>query len=75
MFWLEAIISFFMGTLGGYYMYRGRKIQNPKMIIWGGVMIVLSYFLFSSGSKDDDASKAALKILAPGTTADQPQEP
>jgi hypothetical protein len=74
MFWLEAVLSILMGTIGAYLMYRGKKIQEPKMIIWGGVLIVLSYFLFSSGGKDDDVSKAALKNLMPPTT-DQPQQP
>ena len=74
MFWIEAVLSILMGTIGGYLMYRGKKIQEPKMIIWGGVLIVLSYFLFSSGGKDDDVSKTALKNLIP-PTADQQQQP
>ncbi len=64
MVWLETAASFIMGTIGAYMMYRGKKIQNVKMIVWGGVLIVLSYFLFS-GESNDDASKAVLKTLMP----------
>lgn len=69
MFWVEMIASTLMGTIGGYLMYRGKKIQEPKMILWGGVLIVLSYFLFSSGSKDDDTTKAALNMVMPSAAS------
>ncbi len=59
-----TLVSFAMGTIGTYMLVRGKKIQNPKMMIWGGVLIVLSYFLFSGGSSDD-TSKAVLKTLMP----------
>jgi hypothetical protein len=73
MFWLETAASILMGTIGGYLMYRGKKIQQPKMIIWGGVLVLLSWWLFSSGGgKDDDATKAALNTIMPGA-ADQSQ--
>jgi hypothetical protein len=72
MIWLETIASFFMGTIGAYLMYRGKKIQQPKMIIWGGALIILSYLLFSWGGSDD-SSKAVLKTLVP-TATEQPQQ-
>jgi ammonia channel protein AmtB len=74
MFWVEAIISTLMGTIGGYLMYRGKKIQEPKMILWGGVLIVLSYFLFSAGSKDDATTKAALNMVIPSAAATDPAQ-
>jgi len=73
MIWLETAASILMGTIGGYMMYRGKKIQQPKMIIWSGVLILLSWWLFSSGDgKDDDATKAALNTIMPGAV-DQSQ--
>ncbi|HVM33362.1 MAG TPA: hypothetical protein VMU88_09535 [bacterium] len=74
MVWVEGILSILMGTIGAYLMYRGKKIQQPKMILWGGVLIVLSYFLFSAGGKDDDASKAALKMMVPSAAATEPAQ-
>jgi hypothetical protein len=73
MIWLETAASFIMGTIGTYLLYRGKKTQEPKMMLWGGVLIVLSYLLFSGWGKDDD-SKAVLQKLMPGTT-DQQQQP
>jgi len=64
MFWLETAASFIMGTIGAYLMYRGKKIQNVKMIVWGGILIVLSYLLFSGGGSDE-SSKAVIKTLVP----------
>lgn len=69
---LKFAVSALLGTLGAYFMYRGKKIQNVKMIIWGGVMIVLSYFLFSGGS-DDEATKAVLQKMVPNP--DQTPQP
>jgi hypothetical protein len=73
MVWFEFAVSALMGTIGSYLLYRGKKISEPKLMLWGAVLIVLSYFLFSGGSKDDDASKAAMKMFAPQQSADQPQ--
>lgn len=73
MMWVEFGFSALLGTIGSYLLYRGKKIAEPKLMLWGAVMIVLSYFLFSGGSKDDDASKAAIKMFAPQQSADQPQ--
>ena len=71
MIWLETAASLIMGTVGSYMLYRGHKIQNSKMMIWGGVLIVLSYVLFSWGGNDDSA-KDVLKTLIP-TATQQPQ--
>jgi hypothetical protein len=73
MIWLETGLSFIMGTIGAYLMYRGKRIQEPKMILWGGVLIVLSYLLFAGWGKDDD-SKDVLKKLMPPTPTDQQQQ-
>jgi hypothetical protein len=43
----KTIASIAVGTIGAYLLYRGKKIAEPKMMIWGGVLIVLSYWLFS----------------------------
>jgi predicted tellurium resistance membrane protein TerC len=72
MIWLEMAASFIMGTIGFYMMLRGKKIQDHKMIIWGGVIMVLSYLLFSWGG-NDESSKAVLNKLMP--TATEPPQP
>lgn len=74
MMWLEFAASAIMGLVGSYFLYRGKKIQEPKMMLWGGVLIVLSYFLFSGGSKDGDKmSKAALNTVLPQMQGQLPQ--
>ncbi len=73
MFWLETALSVLMGTIGGYLLYRGKKIQEPKMMLWGGVLIVLSYFLFSGGSNDED-SKKMVNTLMPGLSEQAPDQ-
>ena len=70
MMWLEFVASSLMGLVGGYLLYRGKKIQEPKLMLWGAVLIVLSYYLFSLGGKDDD-TKTALKALLPASTDQQ----
>ncbi|HVZ81181.1 MAG TPA: hypothetical protein VHE12_10375 [bacterium] len=64
---LKLIVSTLMGILGGYFMYRGKKIQNVQMILWGGALIVLSYLIFSGGN-DEEAAKTALKGLGISVT-------
>ncbi len=58
----SILASTVVGLLGGYFMYRGKKTQNVKMILWGAAMVVASYFLFSGGG-NDKASQDALKNL------------
>ena len=69
----KILASLVIGTLGMYYLYRGKKTQNIKMILWGAGLTILSYFAFAGGG-DDDASKAVLKTLMPAT-GDQQQQP
>lgn len=71
--WLEFAFSTLLGAIGSYLLYRGKKISEPKLMLWGAVMIVLSYFLFSGGSKDNDASKTAMKMFGTPPSADQSQ--
>lgn len=61
---LKILASCLMSFLGVYFMWRGKKIQNVQMIVWGGVLIVLSYFIFSGGS-DEQAAKDLLKNAIP----------
>ncbi len=75
MIWLETAASFIMGTIGTYMLIRGKKIQQPKMMLWGAVLLVLSYFLFAGWGKDDDPSKAVLKVLVPGSSESQTPQP
>ena len=75
MIWLETAASFIMGTIGTYMLYRGKKIQEPKMMLWGAVLIVLSYFLFSGWGGNDDDTKAVLKKMIPGTSDQQIPQP
>ena len=75
MIWLETASSFIMGTIGAYMMYRGKKIQDSKMIIWGGVLIVLSYFLFSWGGNDESSKAVLNKLMPTATEPPQPQQP
>jgi hypothetical protein len=43
----KTLGSLVVGLIGGYLLYRGKKTQSPKMMLWGAVLIVLSYYLFS----------------------------
>lgn len=72
MAWVGMILSFVMGTVGMYLMIRGKKIQQPRMIVWGGVLIVLSYFLFSWGGKDEPAQDTLKNLLPTATEQAQP---
>ncbi len=66
----KILASTVVGLLGGYYMYRGKKTQNFKMILWGAVLIILSYVVFSGGGNDQD-SKAMLNTLMQTTPGQQ----
>ena len=39
--------SVVFGILGLYFLYRGKKIQSPRLMLLGAVLLVASYFLFS----------------------------
>lgn len=62
---VQMVVSSIIGILGGYYMYRGKKTQNVKMILWGAAMVIASYFFFSGGSSDkatEDAVKNMMQV-------------
>ncbi len=72
---LKTIISFAMGTFGAWMMWRGKKLMDTKMMIWGGVLIVLSYWMFSfSWGGGNDVSPEDLKKLMP-KPSDQSNSP
>ncbi len=70
---LKGFASFLMGTIGAWMMWRGKKTMQPKMILWGGILIVLSYWIFSIGG-NDEVSKEAIKSII-STTTGQSQQP
>ena len=70
----KTIASFIMGTFGTWMLWRGKKKMDTKMMIWGGVLIVLSYFLFSGWGGNDDSSKAVINKLLQATPG-QTQQP
>jgi len=74
MIWLNITVSTIMGLVGGYMMLRGKKIQQPKMILWGAALIVLSYLLFAGWGKDD-SSNIDIKKLMPGAADQQTPQP
>ncbi|HEY5039167.1 MAG TPA: hypothetical protein VIJ93_08870 [bacterium] len=74
MIWLEIVVSCIMGFIGGYLMLRGKKIQEPKMILWGAALIVLSYLLFAGWGKDDDSKELLKKLMPPTPTEQQLQQ-
>jgi drug/metabolite transporter superfamily protein YnfA len=44
---LKMAVSTLMGFIGGYLLfYLGRKTQNSRMMVIGGILLVLSYWLF-----------------------------
>jgi hypothetical protein len=43
---LKMLVSFLMGTIGIFMLLRGKKIENPRMMVIGGVLLLLSYVLF-----------------------------
>jgi len=43
---MSLVISLVLGTLGLFFLLRGKKTMNPGMMIVGGILLVLSYVLF-----------------------------
>ncbi len=43
---MSLVLSLVLGTLGLFFLLRGKKTMNPGMMIVGGVLLVLSYVLF-----------------------------
>lgn len=75
----NILAGFTVGIFGGYFMYRGKKTQNVKMMVWGGVLVVLSYYAFSWGGGDDkdtnDVLKKMIPVTTPGQAPPEPQQP
>lgn len=70
---LETIVSFIVGTAGIYMLIRGKKKADTKLMVWGGVLIVASYFLFAGWGGKDDSSKAVIDNLMQVTPGQQQQ--
>jgi hypothetical protein len=68
---LETVASFIVGTIGTFMLIRGKKKADTKLMIWGGVLIVASYFLFSGWGGNDDSSKAVINNLIQATPGQQ----
>jgi hypothetical protein len=68
---LETVASFIVGTIGTFMLIRGKKKADTKLMIWGGVLIVASYFLFSGWGGNDDSSKAVINNLMQATPGQQ----
>ncbi len=66
----KILASLVIGLLGGYFLWRGKKTDNIKMMLAGAVLTILSYFAFSGGG-DDEASKAVIKTMMPQGTEQQ----
>jgi hypothetical protein len=60
----KILISLVLGILGPWMMWRGKKTMDTKMIIWGALLLVASYFIFS-GSDDDKMTKNTLNAMMP----------
>ncbi len=39
--------SLIVGSVGVYFLVRGKKIGDSRMILGGAVLVILSYFLFA----------------------------
>jgi len=39
--------SLIVGTAGLFMLLRGKRTSDPRLMIWGGVLLVASYLLFS----------------------------
>ena len=44
---VKMLASFVMGSVGLFFLYRGKKIADIKLMIIGGILVLASYFLFS----------------------------
>jgi len=39
--------SLVVGTVGLFMLLRGKKTADTRLMVWGGVLMLLSYLLFS----------------------------
>jgi hypothetical protein len=67
---VKILVSIILGILGPWMMWRGKKLMDVKLIVWGGILIILSYFIFSGGN-DSDVSKTAINALISPTPSEQ----
>jgi hypothetical protein len=44
---MKLLGSLVLGSLGLFFLLRGKKTMNPGLMVTGGVLLVLSYILFS----------------------------
>ena len=44
---MMMVLSGVMGTLGVFLILRGKKTRNVGMMMAGGLLLVLSYWLFA----------------------------
>ena len=42
----RLLASVILGTLGLYFLYRGKKTESPRLMIWGAGLLVLSYLVY-----------------------------
>jgi hypothetical protein len=44
---VKILFSCVIGSVGAFMLYRGKKIASPRLMLIGGILLVLSYILFS----------------------------
>ena len=42
----SIFLSITLSFIGGGFLWSGKKNSNPKLMIIGGILLVLSYFTF-----------------------------
>jgi hypothetical protein len=43
----ELLGSLVVGAIGLFMLLRGKKTADTRQMVWGGILLVLSYLLFS----------------------------
>jgi hypothetical protein len=43
---MSLLGSLILGTLGVFFILRGKKIADTRMMVVGGILLVLSYWIF-----------------------------
>jgi len=64
---MSLVFSCVLGSLGIFFLIRGKKTMNSGMMIAGGILIVLSYLLpdFSSHKSRTPDVRKVLEIQTP----------
>lgn len=57
------VVSVILGTLGIFFLIRGKKTMNPGLMVTGGVLILASYFLPGSCDSPKAPAPPAPKIV------------